>query len=167
MLISRLALLGTVIVVLVAAVLLLTASRPPVVVEQPLPFSHKLHAGENQIPCLYCHGEARRSAIAGVPAVSRCIGCHRGLKVDTPAIQTLKAHWEHQQPIPWVKVYDQPDFVRFSHKRHVLRGITCQTCHGEVQTMEQVRETVILNMDRCVTCHLQHQASIDCLVCHK
>jgi hypothetical protein len=165
--VSRIGLIVFVLLILIGGIFLLTAPSRPGPVTQPLAYSHKLHAGDNQIPCLYCHGNARRSAVAGVPSLSRCLGCHRGLKKDTPAIKTLKAHWKKQQPIRWNKVYDQPDFVRFSHKRHVAKGIACQTCHGEVQTMEQVREAVNLNMDRCSTCHIKHQASIDCLTCHK
>ena len=165
---SRIGGLLLILVLLTAAVLLLTASGRQRMVKQPIAFSHKLHAGDNRIPCLYCHGNARRSAVAGIPSVKRCMGCHRSLKgKETSEIKKLKAYWQQKAPIPWLRIYDQPDFVRFSHKRHVRKGIACQTCHGEVQKMVQVHQAVTLNMDRCVSCHMQYRASIDCLVCHK
>jgi hypothetical protein len=154
-------------VVLIGGVILLTASGRQGDVEQPIAFSHKKHVSDNQIPCLYCHGNARRSAVAGIPSVQRCMGCHRGLKVNTSEIKKLKLFWKRREPIRWIRVYDQPDFVHFSHKRHVRKGIACQTCHGEVRAMEQVRKAVVLNMDRCIDCHLKNQASIDCVTCHK
>ncbi len=168
---KRRAVLAAVVLMITALIgggVLLTAAGTQPLTRQPLAFSHQMHATDNQIPCLYCHGNARRSAVAGVPALQRCMGCHRGLKIDdTPDIQKLKAHWQRQEPIRWVRVFDQPDFVRFSHKRHVQQGIACQKCHGPVQTMTQVRDTVRLNMDRCIDCHLERRASIDCLTCHK
>lgn len=165
--VSRIAFMVVVLLILIGGIALLTGSGSPEAVVQPLAFSHKLHAGENRIPCLYCHGNARRAAVAGIPSLSRCLGCHRSIKSDATAIETLKSYWKKQQPIRWIKVYDQPDFVHFSHKRHLRKGIGCQTCHGEVETMEEIREAVVLNMDRCSTCHIKHQASIDCLTCHK
>jgi hypothetical protein len=164
-----------IVLLLVAAgvgVIFLTGSGRGNAVEQPIAFSHKIHAGQNQIPCLYCHANARRSAVAGVPSVQRCMSCHRSLAADKdtadkPGIEKLKEYWEKEEPIPWVRVYDQPDFVRFSHKRHVLKEITCETCHGPVETMDQIEAVVILNMDRCVSCHMERRASIDCWTCHR
>lgn len=151
-------------------VIFLTASGRGKAVEQPLAFSHKIHAGDNQMPCLYCHTAARRSAVAGIPSVQRCMSCHRSLTADIsekPGIKKLKEYWEKKELIRWVKVYDQPDFVRFSHRRHVLKGIECKTCHGQVEQMDQIVEVVTLNMDRCVSCHMEQKASIDCWTCHK
>lgn len=165
----RLVLIG-VLLLAGGGVLLLTALGRGKAVEQPIPFSHKIHAGQNQIPCLYCHTAARRSAVAGIPSVQRCMSCHRSLTAEIsekPGVKKLKEYWEKEKPLPWVKVYDQPDFVRFSHKRHVLKGIECQECHGQVEQMEQIVEAVTLNMDRCVTCHMERKASIDCWTCHK
>ena len=95
--------------------------------EQPIAFSHKVHAGENQIPCMYCHTQARRSISAGVPSVSKCVGCHNEVATDRPQIRSLLNYYENEEPIPWIKVHDLPDFVHFTHKRHVQAGIECQT----------------------------------------
>ena len=98
--------------------------------EQPIAFSHQIHAGSFEIPCLYCHTDARRSASAGVPSVNKCVGCHQLVVPDRPQIRLVMEYWENKEPIPWVRVHDLPDFVYFPHKRHVLAGVECQTCHG-------------------------------------
>ena len=135
--------------------------------EQPIAFSHKLHASDFKIACEYCHSYARRSTVAGIPSVARCIGCHKVTALDKPEVKKLTDYWNRKEPIPWVKVFDQPDFVYFSHEPHVVKGIACQTCHGPVEGMERVTEAVTLNMERCVTCHMERKASIDCWTCHK
>jgi len=106
--------------------------------EQPIAFSHKIHAGDNDIPCQYCHTEARRSPSAGVPSVNKCMGCHNEVATESPLIRQLSEYWENKEPIPWIKVHDLPDFVHFTHKRHVQAGIACQTCHGPVETMDKI-----------------------------
>ena len=106
--------------------------------EQPIAFSHKIHAGDNEIPCQYCHTEARRSPSAGVPSVNKCMGCHNEVATESPLIRQVSEYWENKEPIPWVKVHDLPDFVHFTHKRHVQAGIACQTCHGPVETMDKI-----------------------------
>ncbi len=134
---------------------------------QPIAFSHKIHVGDNAIPCLFCHSGARRSSVAGVPSVQLCMGCHKITAADKPEVKKLHEYWNGKRPIPWVKIFDQPDFVHFPHESHVRAGIACQTCHGPVETMERVREAVRLEMDTCVTCHMERRASIDCVTCHK
>ncbi|MFQ5776756.1 MAG: cytochrome c3 family protein [Terriglobia bacterium] len=133
---------------------------------QPLAFSHKLHAGERKIGCLYCHSYARRSPVAGVPSVQLCLGCHNNMQSDHPEIQKLKTYWDEKEPIPWNRVYATPDFVHFNHKRHVRAGVACQTCHGPVETMAQVRRVSSLEMGWCLQCHRERQASVDCATCH-
>ena len=106
--------------------------------EQPIAFSHKIHAGDYDIPCQYCHTEARRSPSAGVPSVNKCMGCHNEVATESPLIRQVNEYWENKEPIPWIKVHDLPDFVHFTHKRHVQAGIACQTCHGPVETMDKI-----------------------------
>lgn len=136
-------------------------------------FSHKIHAGDNKIPCLYCHVGADDSPVARVPAVETCMGCHKLVGVDKPGIIQLTQYWNRKQAIPWVKVNDVPDHVRFTHRRHVDAGIACQTCHGEIQTEDRVVLAHTLNMGFCVTCHKArlndpvHATSLDCATCHK
>ena len=139
--------------------------------EQPIAFSHKIHAGENEIPCMYCHTQARRSISAGVPSVSKCMGCHNEVATQRPQIRKLKNYWENKEPIPWIKVHDLPDFVHFTHKRHIAAGIECQTCHGPVETMDQIRLTdaAPMEMGLCLNCHKQKEVAngLDCWTCHK
>lgn len=134
---------------------------------QPIAFSHKIHAGDYGIPCLYCHIYAKRSIVAGVPSVQTCFNCHKIIGLDKPEILKILDYWGKKEPIPWVKVYDLPDFVYFSHKRHVRKGIVCQTCHGAVQGMERIRRVSSLEMGWCLECHNQNGVSRDCAVCHK
>lgn len=139
--------------------------------EQPIAFSHRVHAGEYEIPCMYCHTQARRSISAGVPSVSKCVGCHNEVATEKPQIRKLMNYWQNQEPIPWIKVHDLPDFVHFTHKRHVLAGIECQTCHGPVETMDTIRLTSVapMEMGLCLNCHKQHEVNngLDCWTCHK
>lgn len=134
---------------------------------QPINFSHKLHAGEYKIDCSYCHINARRSVVAGVPSMQLCMGCHKNVAKDKPEIQKLTQLWEQRKPVEWIKVNDLPDFVYFTHKRHIAAEVACQTCHGEVASMERVSKGRVLHMETCVNCHLERKASVDCWTCHK
>lgn len=134
---------------------------------QPVDFSHKIHAGDHQIACLYCHTNARRSPVAGIPSVQLCMGCHKITAADRPEVRKLKEFWDRQEPIPWVKIFGQPDFVAFSHVAHVRADVACENCHGPIQAMDRVHRAVDMTMDRCLSCHRDRQASIDCVTCHK
>ncbi|TDJ44252.1 MAG: menaquinol oxidoreductase [Gammaproteobacteria bacterium] len=136
---------------------------------QPINFSHRIHAGDFEIPCQYCHTQARRSISAGVPSVNKCVGCHNEVATDRPEIRKLMNYWVNKDPIPWIKVHDLPDFVYFPHKRHVQANIECQSCHGPVQTMDVVTRIAPLQMGWCRDCHLENevQHGQDCLTCHK
>ena len=95
-----------------------------VLAKQPIAFSHKLHTVQNGIPCQYCHLYARRSFSSGVPPVSTCVGCHGSneqklVKPDSLEVKKMRDYWAKGEPIPWVKVHDIPDFVRFPHKVHI------------------------------------------------
>jgi hypothetical protein len=133
---------------------------------QPLAFSHKLHAGDNAISCLFCHAYATKSPLAGVPAVADCRACHLYIVPDAPEIKKLLAYVEEQQPIPWIRVYDLPDHVYFPHMMHLRAKVECMTCHGEVAAMERITRSISLRMGWCLDCHRQQQASIDCWTCH-
>lgn len=151
---------------------------------QPIEYSHEMHAGELALECEYCHFNARRSIHAGVPPTSTCMNCHAQIDAaDRPELQKLQEFWESGEPIPWVKVHDLPDFVYFSHKRHVRGGVRCQECHGEVQDeMTVARRVAPLTMGWCLDCHRTHEkvdenygatAELrrtelkDCWTCHK
>lgn len=134
---------------------------------QPIDFNHKVHAGTYQISCLYCHANARRSPVAGIPSAQLCMGCHKITAADRPEIRKLQGYWDRKEPIAWVKIFGQPDFVAFSHVAHVRAHVACEQCHGPIQTMDRVYRAVDLTMDRCLSCHRDRQASIDCVTCHK
>lgn len=144
------------------------------ILEQPIAFSHKIHAGDNKIPCLYCHTYADRSPVSGIPAVETCMGCHKITAVAKPEVQKIHEYWNKKEPIRWKKIYDLPDFVYFSHKRHVKWGVACEACHGEVSKMEVVEKVSSLKMGWCVKCHEsrakdEEQLTVlkDCATCHK
>jgi hypothetical protein len=162
----------------------LRRGRPGRGAEQPIAFPHDLHAGQMQIDCEYCHTGARRSINAGVPPTQTCMNCHQMVdSTNRPELEKLKKYYADNEPIPWVKVHDLPDFVYFSHKRHVQGGVRCQECHGEVQDIMTVdRRVNTLEMGWCLNCHATHpkvdenygaQAELrrtelkDCWTCHK
>jgi predicted CXXCH cytochrome family protein len=161
--------LGVALVGLVLGYWANAAFVPGTTPEQPIEFSHRIHAGDFQIPCLYCHSNARRSSVAGVPSVSKCVGCHDVVAPDRPLIREVRRYFDNQEPIPWVKVHDLPDFVHFTHKRHVLAGVECQTCHGPVETMDRVTRLAPTKMGLCLECHQQQgvEHGLDCWTCHK
>ena len=140
--------------------------------EQPIKFSHKLHAGQLGVDCLYCHYGAIKSPIANIPAVSVCMGCHKIAVADRPEIKKLSDYFNRGEPVPWVEVYKLPQHVKFNHKRHVLANVACTQCHGPVQQMDVIVQYPSLKMGWCVSCHRQNlnaanfPASMDCLVCH-
>jgi hypothetical protein len=135
--------------------------------DQPIKgFSHKVHAEQKKIPCEYCHSSARRSAVAGIPPMNTCMGCHKIVRTDAPDIKLLTEKYEKNEPIEWTKVHDLPDFVRFTHKRHVQSGLDCAECHGDVKTMDTVQQVAPLQMGWCVDCHKQKGAPTACFTCH-
>lgn len=133
---------------------------------QPIPFSHKLHAGVNGIHCRYCHRQVADSRLAGIPSVADCRSCHLYISQDAPQIKILMGYWYRQEPIAWVKVNTLPDHVYFPHMMHIRASIDCSHCHGNVASMEQITRTASLKMGWCLGCHRTHKASIDCWTCH-
>jgi len=134
---------------------------------QPIEFSHAIHAGSYGIGCQYCHADARRSSFAGLPSVARCMGCHKIVAAQgNPEVQKLHRYWERKEAIPWVRLHKLAGFVYFPHKRHVHGGLTCQTCHGAVETMQRVAQVAPLTMGWCVACHAERRAPLDCVICH-
>jgi hypothetical protein len=138
-------------------------NRSPI---QPLAFSHKVHAGDNGIQCLYCHHYASKSRVAGIPAVADCRACHLFISRNAPEIKKLMVSWDKREPIPWVRVYSLPDHVYFPHMMHIRAGVVCTTCHGDVASMERITRSIQLKMGWCLNCHRRHKASIDCWTCH-
>ena len=177
--------------------------------QQPIAYSHRLHAGDLQIDCKFCHSAADSGRYAGIPAADVCMKCHRyvtapfdqmqqerqladkeGRPPKTIVSAELKKLYDslalddQLQPIAgatpksisWVRVHNLPDYACFSHLAHVSAGVTCQTCHGPVESMERMRQYATLSMGWCVNCHRdatrdgvngrEVHASTDCAVCH-
>lgn len=134
---------------------------------QPIPFSHRFHAGQKLIGCFMCHPGAMDSPHAGVPPAQRCMLCHERIIVTFPAIQDLRGHVERDEPILWRRVFSIPDYVYFSHERHVRSGVDCSRCHGDVRAMDRVVQPREFTMGFCVQCHRDNTVSHDCLRCHR
>jgi len=128
--------------------------------KQPIPFSHRLHAGELGIDCRYCHSSVEKSASAGVPSTETCLKCHKTIKKDSPHILKLHESYAKNEPIEWVKVHQLPDYSYFDHSRHVNSGVSCVTCHGRVDKMEVVRIAKPLSMGWCLDCHREPEKYI-------
>ncbi|RAP33918.1 cytochrome C [Candidatus Marinamargulisbacteria bacterium SCGC AG-439-L15] len=121
--------------------------------DQPIPYSHKLHAGELGIDCRYCHNFVEDGSHANIPSTETCMNCHTQIKTDSPHIKKLKESYDSNTPIKWVKVHMLPDYAYFNHSRHVNSGIGCVSCHGRVDQMEIVHQTQSLSMEWCLDCH--------------
>ena len=133
--------------------------------DQPIAFPHDKHAARG-VPCQYCHSSARRSASAGIPPLNTCLGCHQYVRTDKDPIKFITAKWKANEPMQWTKVHDMPDFVRFSHRPHVQKGVTCAECHGEVEKMGTVEQVKSMQMGWCIECHQANKAPISCATCH-
>lgn len=169
---GTLILLGVVLVVAVAGGLVAVPAMTGEPLEQPIPFPHDIHAGTNQIPCLYCHSSADRSVDAGIPAVEVCAGCHIPggvpmVAADSAGVRVLTRYWNEGRRIPWVRIHDLPDHAHFPHMLHVnAEDLECQECHGQVEAMAELTLQQDLNMGWCLECHQEREVRTDCTVCH-
>ena len=130
--------------------------------DQPIKFSHLIHAEENEIDCQYCHFTADFSATANFPSNNVCMNCHNVVRTGTlsGAFEINKIHRaaDNDEPIEWVRVHKLPDHSFFSHAQHVNAGkLDCAECHGQVETMHIVRQVEDLSMGWCLTCHREHE----------
>jgi hypothetical protein len=135
--------------------------------QQPIPFSHKVHAGTMKLACKMCHPNPDPGETMTIAAPSTCMTCHSAIKTDSPAIQRLAAAAKENKQLPWVRVYAIPSFVNFSHRKHLEKGNTCQDCHGPVAERDQLVKEVDLSMAGCMSCHTAKKASVDCALCHE
>ncbi|MEM1094948.1 MAG: cytochrome c3 family protein [Bacteroidota bacterium] len=123
--------------------------------EQPVPFSHELHAGQLGMDCRYCHSNVEVSAHANVPPTQTCMNCHAQIKTASLALAPVRESWATGEPIEWVKVHHLADYAHFSHASHVNNGVGCETCHGRIDQMEVVFQAEPLSMGWCLECHRQ------------
>jgi len=134
--------------------------------EQPIPYSHALHAGKLNLPCEYCHKPSRSGENLAIPQAAFCMQCHASAATDSPSIQKLAEYARSNTVIPWVRVYQLPSFVSFSHGTHLAQNVTCQQCHGPVQTFTRMYKAADISMASCVKCHQQTNAAVGCDTCH-
>ena len=130
-------------------------TRAGVAREQPVPFSHRHHAGELGLDCRYCHTTVERSAYAGIPPTKTCMNCHSQIWADSPTLEPVRASFRTDRSIAWIKVHDLPDFAYFNHSIHVQKGIGCVNCHGRVDRMNLTWQENSLQMEWCLNCHRQ------------
>jgi hypothetical protein len=146
---------------------------------QPIHYSHKIHAGDNQIDCNYCHSSARKSKTSGIPSLNVCMNCHKNISEYAGEEDLEKGYttefynkeiaklydavgWDVddqsytgvEKPVKWVRIHNLPDFVYYNHSQHVtVAGLECQTCHGPVEEMEIMYQYSPLTMGWCLNCH--------------
>lgn len=154
---------------------------------QPIHYSHKIHAGANQIECKYCHSSARVSKHSGIPSLNVCMNCHKNIaeyngeedlengytkEFYTKEIKKLyeAVGWDEEnqaytgdtKPVKWVRIHNLPDFVYFNHAQHVqVGGVECQTCHGPVEEMEIMYQHSSLTMGWCINCHRETNIKVE------
>lgn len=120
---------------------------------QPVPYSHKLHAGDMGMDCRYCHSTVEHSAFSQIPPTQTCMNCHSKVKTDSPKLQLVRDSFATDKPIPWVRVHNLPDYVYFDHSAHLAAGVGCSTCHGRIDQMPVVEQKQPLTMGWCLDCH--------------
>ncbi|RAP26589.1 cytochrome C [Candidatus Marinamargulisbacteria bacterium SCGC AG-333-B06] len=128
--------------------------------EQPIPYSHRFHAGELGIDCRYCHYNVETQAHANIPSSELCLNCHSQIKQDSPYVKQIQDHYDNNTPVDWVNVHMLPEYVYFDHSRHVNSGVSCVQCHGRVDQMEVVQQVESLSMAWCLDCHRNPVSSI-------
>jgi hypothetical protein len=135
---------------------------------QPIAFVHKVHIETAEMACSDCHISVARGAIAGIPDVRTCWGCHEKTATDRPEIKKIRAYHDRKEDIPWKRVYGWNDeaHVRFNHAPHIRADVKCESCHGNVAEMSVAKRVVDHTMEFCVTCHNQRKVSNDCQTCH-
>lgn len=131
---------------------------------QPVPFSHRLHAGQLKLDCRYCHNTVEKAAHAAIPPTATCGNCHGGDRTEpgrvlgavhlaSAKLEPVRRSLETGESIDWIRVHDLPDFVYFNHSAHVTRGVSCVECHGRIDKMEVVTQVQTLSMKFCLDCH--------------
>ncbi|MFC1813808.1 cytochrome c3 family protein [Thermodesulfobacteriota bacterium] len=134
--------------------------------EQPIPFSHRVHAGVKAIQCEFCHPYAGRSIHPGLPPVEKCLYCHKYIIANHPWIKKEHEYYNTRTPTPWKKAFYLPEHVLFNHERHIKKEIKCQECHGQIETMDRLRGKRF-EMGFCLECHKLKKANLGCwLACH-
>src|SRR5688572_12115064 len=144
---------------LLASVVLVGANVTPythrlgVALDQPAPFSHKHHVKELGISCYYCHDGVEKGPVAGVPATETCYTCHSQIWTNSPLLQVVRDSYETGKPVEWNRVNDVPDFVYFDHSIHIAKGVSCYSCHGDMDEQNLTFKENAFEMRWCLDCH--------------
>lgn len=155
----KLILLGLVVVIVVGGTAAVQYNWGPWISEtewtitQPVEFSHEHHVSGLGIDCRYCHTSVEISSSAGMPSTHTCMTCHSQIWTESPLLEPVRESYRTDQPIPWNRVYNLPDYTYFNHSVHVNNGVGCETCHGRVDQMPLVQQAVSLHMEWCLECH--------------
>ena len=160
--------LTTICCVLVLAFLYFFYMSPATVigVEQPIPFSHRLHPGHKAIQCEFCHPYVSYSNHPGLPPVEKCLYCHNYIIANHPQILKEHRYYDTNTPTPWREVFYLSEHVLFNHQRHIKKEIACKECHGVVEAQDRLKGHRF-KMGFCIKCHRRMEANIDCwLACH-
>jgi len=134
--------------------------------EQPISFSHQVHAGVKNIQCRFCHPYVDQSIHPGIPPVEKCLYCHNYIIASHPEILKEHRYYNTRKPTPWKKANYLSEHVLFNHQRHIKKEIECQQCHGAIETMDRIRGRFFY-MEFCIQCHREKKANLGCwLACH-
>jgi hypothetical protein len=128
--------------------------------QQPVNFEHSLHVEQLGMDCRYCHVGVESSPHSTIPTTQTCMNCHQQVKKDSPALAVVRESWETGKPIPWVRIHQTPDYVYFNHAAHVNRGVSCVSCHGQVNQMKVVYQDQPHSMSWCLECHRSPEKNI-------
>src|SRR5438874_4492987 len=128
--------------------------------DQPVPFSHKHHVGDDGIDCRYCHTSVETSAVAGLPPTETCMTCHSQIWANADVLEPVRASYRTGQSLTWTRIHDLPDFVYFNHSIHINKGIGCSSCHGRVDQMPLTYKVNTLYMQWCVECHRNPERAV-------
>lgn len=133
---------------------------------QPIPFSHRIHAGHKKLSCYLCHDQAMDTAVAGVPPLQTCMLCHQHIIINYPPIADLRSRYAAGETIMWRRIFKLPEHVHFAHAIHLRTRIDCGECHGDVTAMDRIRVSKRIRMGFCRDCHVREGATKDCFTCH-
>jgi len=128
--------------------------------DQPVPFSHKHHAGDLGIDCRYCHTPVETSSFAGIPPFQTCMNCHDQVWTDSEVLAPIRRSARDEPPLRWARVHRLPDYVYFDHSIHLAKGVGCISCHGHVEEMPLIARKASLYMEWCVDCHRHPEAAL-------
>lgn len=120
---------------------------------QPVPFSHRHHAGELGIDCRYCHADVEKGPKAGLPPTATCMTCHSQIWTNAAMLAPIRNSLANHTPIRWTRVAKLPDYVFFRHDVHIAKGVGCVSCHGRIDTMPLTYRAKALTMEFCLDCH--------------